>query len=147
MIPVFHVFFFFFFFFFFLMIRRPPRSTRTDTLFPYTTLFRSRLTIQRGLHACHGVRPLGLHHHRPRADHTGGGRLDHPGHAQRQRQQRNKSSHHSRFHNSALLERSQKSRTHRRRKNQRRYLYFRHQPVKNPAARGGCKGVCNVCRK
>src|SRR3546814_2906599 len=30
------------FFFFFLMIRRPPRSTRTDTLFPYTTLFRSQ---------------------------------------------------------------------------------------------------------
>src|SRR3546814_16221931 len=30
-----------FFYFFFLMIRRPPRSTRTDTLFPYTTLFRS----------------------------------------------------------------------------------------------------------
>src|SRR3546814_19782784 len=28
--------------FFFLMIRRPPRSTRTDTLFPDTTLFRSR---------------------------------------------------------------------------------------------------------
>src|SRR3546814_19383660 len=28
-------------FIFFLMIRRPPRSTRTDTLFPYTTLFRS----------------------------------------------------------------------------------------------------------
>src|SRR3546814_20887286 len=28
---------------FFLMIRRPPRSTRTDTLFPYPTLFRSRL--------------------------------------------------------------------------------------------------------
>src|SRR3546814_20584554 len=27
---------------FFLMIRRPPSSTRTDTLFPYTTLFRSR---------------------------------------------------------------------------------------------------------
>src|SRR3546814_9577842 len=33
-------------FFFCLMIRRPPRSTRTDTLFPYTTLFRSRA----GLH-------------------------------------------------------------------------------------------------
>src|SRR3546814_6934648 len=32
------------------MIRRPPRSTRTDTLFPYTTLFRS----QRGGHV-HGV--------------------------------------------------------------------------------------------
>src|SRR3546814_2405088 len=30
-----------FMFVFFLMIRRPPRSTRTDTLFPYTTLFRS----------------------------------------------------------------------------------------------------------
>src|SRR3546814_17030250 len=29
-------------FFFLLMIRRPPRSTRTDTLFPYTTLFRSQ---------------------------------------------------------------------------------------------------------
>src|SRR3546814_18953733 len=28
-------------FYFFLMIRRPPRATRTDTLFPYTTLFRS----------------------------------------------------------------------------------------------------------
>src|SRR3546814_2619003 len=27
------------------MIRRPPRSTRTDTLFPYTTLFRSRLVL------------------------------------------------------------------------------------------------------
>src|SRR3546814_982454 len=33
----------FFALFFFLMIRRPPRSTRTDTLFPYTTLFRSNL--------------------------------------------------------------------------------------------------------
>src|SRR3546814_8806859 len=30
------------YFVFFLMIRRPPRSTRTDTLFPYTTLFRSQ---------------------------------------------------------------------------------------------------------
>src|SRR3546814_10125374 len=29
---------------FFLMLRRPPISTRTDTLFPYTTLFRSRAT-------------------------------------------------------------------------------------------------------
>src|SRR3546814_15578946 len=35
------------FFFFFLMIRRPPRSTRTDTLFPYTTLFRSSSCRQR----------------------------------------------------------------------------------------------------
>src|SRR3546814_12119760 len=31
------------FLFFFLMIRRPPRSTRIDTLFPYTTLFRSQV--------------------------------------------------------------------------------------------------------
>src|SRR3546814_20057166 len=31
---------------FFLMIRRPPRSTRTDTLFPYTTLFRSVAGMQ-----------------------------------------------------------------------------------------------------
>src|SRR3546814_11653185 len=34
-------------FFFFLMIRRPPRSTRTDTLFPYTTLFRSCRSLTR----------------------------------------------------------------------------------------------------
>src|SRR3546814_6777411 len=30
------------------MIRRPPRSTRTDTLFPYTTLFRSAVAVGRG---------------------------------------------------------------------------------------------------
>src|SRR3546814_10096363 len=30
----------------FLMIRRPPRSTRTDTRFPYTTLFRSGETVE-----------------------------------------------------------------------------------------------------
>src|SRR3546814_961855 len=35
------------FMFFFLIIRRPPRSTRTDTLFPYTTLFRSMLDFPR----------------------------------------------------------------------------------------------------
>src|SRR3546814_15655095 len=34
------------FLFFFLMIRRPPRSTRTDTLFPYTTLFRSKIEAE-----------------------------------------------------------------------------------------------------
>src|SRR3546814_13091304 len=33
---------------FFLMIRRPPRSTRTDTLFPYTTLFRQGAGLRRG---------------------------------------------------------------------------------------------------
>src|SRR3546814_15774421 len=31
------------------MVRRPPRSTRTDTLFPYTTLFRSDFTAHNGL--------------------------------------------------------------------------------------------------
>src|SRR3546814_560639 len=41
-------------YFFFLMIRRPPRSTRTDTLFPYTTLFRS---LAAGLHRI-GAHPL-----------------------------------------------------------------------------------------
>src|SRR3546814_11879726 len=41
--------------FFFLMIRRPPRSTRTDTLFPYTTLFRSEARpelVRRGGEGC-----------------------------------------------------------------------------------------------
>src|SRR3546814_3685555 len=33
------------------MIRRPPRSTRTDTLFPYTTLFRSTLRLRAGVEA------------------------------------------------------------------------------------------------
>src|SRR3546814_18200181 len=44
-----------FWFFFFLMIRRPPRSTRTDTLFPYTTLFRSdnlRICALQSLQLC-----------------------------------------------------------------------------------------------
>src|SRR3546814_15710691 len=39
-----------FFLIFFLMIRRPPRSTRTYTLFPYTTLFRSQHAVL-ALHA------------------------------------------------------------------------------------------------
>src|SRR3546814_1129446 len=42
--------------FFVLMIRRPPRSTRTDTLFPYTTLFRSRRPVLGPVSA----RPAGL---------------------------------------------------------------------------------------
>src|SRR3546814_1411807 len=37
-------------FFFFLQIRQPPISTRTDTLFPYTTLFRSDQALARGLY-------------------------------------------------------------------------------------------------
>src|SRR6266511_3471744 len=62
--------FFNFFFFFFLMIRRPPRST----LFPYTTLFRSRLPVdacgphrqRRGLGGLHAV--VGPAHRRPLRD-------------------------------------------------------------------------------
>src|SRR3546814_18421309 len=37
------------------MIRRPPRSTRTDTLFPYTTLFRSGRVLQQAGHHLGGV--------------------------------------------------------------------------------------------
>src|SRR3546814_15289486 len=41
------------------MIRRPPRSTRTDTLFPYTTLFRSKrgTEMRRSISLC-GLLPL-----------------------------------------------------------------------------------------
>src|SRR3546814_2723724 len=41
------------------MIRRPPRSTRTDTLFPYTTLFRSLQELDVELRNRPGRRPLG----------------------------------------------------------------------------------------
>src|SRR3546814_15180447 len=46
------------------MIRRPPRSTRTDTLFPYTTLFRSGLrqpgrVVRLHHHAAHGRLAVG----------------------------------------------------------------------------------------
>src|SRR3546814_4124781 len=66
------------------MIRRPPRSTRTDTLFPYTTLFRSRL--QRVVAAGHvgdegGGPPLrrGIRERQPPEDVEGVGRLALPG--------------------------------------------------------------------
>src|SRR3546814_19882908 len=52
----------FFVSFFFLMLRRPPRSTRTDTLVPYTTLFRSA-------HRPGGPSAIGLGHR------TGGHRV------------------------------------------------------------------------
>src|SRR3546814_18338342 len=45
-------------FFVFLMIRRPPRSTRTDTLFPYTTLFRSAYRLHQPRHCCAHVREV-----------------------------------------------------------------------------------------
>src|SRR3546814_6387856 len=41
------------------MIRRPPRSTRTDTLFPYTTLFRSFRVVRREIRAS----PSGVREH------------------------------------------------------------------------------------
>src|SRR3546814_5277172 len=47
------------------MIRRPPRSTRTDTLFPYTTLFRSRVPADR-THVA--GRRVGLHPRRQLVD-------------------------------------------------------------------------------
>src|SRR3546814_16638518 len=57
--------------FFFLMRRRPPRSTRTDTLFPYTTLFRSPGARGRGRPASdrsrgHGPLRHRISHHRHR---------------------------------------------------------------------------------
>src|SRR3546814_10099059 len=65
--------------FFFLMIRRPPRSTRTDTLFPYTTLFRSLQRLERpraGLRPAH-PRPVELRADRrePRSAQRAGGAL------------------------------------------------------------------------
>src|SRR3546814_3177034 len=51
------------------MIRRPPRSTRTDTLFPYTTLFRSyRVREEAHQQAGGGSRPLHLARHHGVAD-------------------------------------------------------------------------------
>src|SRR3546814_12672716 len=65
--------------FFFLSIRRPPRSTRTDTLFPYTTLFRSFADLGGDVHRlarldraqrADAVVP-GLHGQRRRGRHLG----------------------------------------------------------------------------
>src|SRR3546814_17231941 len=51
------------FYVFFLMIRRPPRSTRTDTLFPYTTLFRSFIDTGAATTELTGAQcsPTGIH--------------------------------------------------------------------------------------
>src|SRR3546814_10519305 len=64
------------------MIRRPPRSTRTDTLFPYTTLFRSHLAAHPGADGrqrtrCHPAAETGArcrHPARHRCDHPATGR-------------------------------------------------------------------------
>src|SRR3546814_3235244 len=70
------------------MVRRPPRSTRTYTLFPYTPLFRSQAAaISRAVPACsrtgtedfHGrkdTRPVGCHRLRRRCAHRDGDRDD-----------------------------------------------------------------------
>src|SRR3546814_20212868 len=50
------------------MIRRPPRSTRTDTLFPYTTLFRSRALRPSGGPQCGGI--IWIWRNRPRMAHA-----------------------------------------------------------------------------
>src|SRR3546814_1779607 len=69
--------------FFFLMIRRPPRSTRTDTLFPYTTLFRSRHRLRGAAHSMADAEPrarreiLPADGRTPRAPHLGALRPQH----------------------------------------------------------------------
>src|SRR3546814_19536435 len=77
--------------FFFLMRRRPPRSTRTDTLFPYTTLFRStdapavNPEARSLLHATGATRRLLRHEHRgvalafPHDLHTVTAQIEHRG--------------------------------------------------------------------
>src|SRR3546814_17584983 len=70
-----------------LMKRRPPRSTRTDTLFPYTTLFRS-YRADRAEHRGRVRHPRGAAGVRPPADGTGGRR-----HRRRLRQDRRSEEH------------------------------------------------------
>src|SRR3546814_11611097 len=67
---------------FFLMLRRPPRSTRTDTLFPYTTLFRSPARARRAGVGCARGWATGDPDRRPR---PGGIRLVEAGHARQLR--------------------------------------------------------------
>src|SRR3546814_8080203 len=61
------------------MIRRPPRSTRTDTLFPYTTLFRSRGHQQRDRSERHrqdAAEELQVHREGEDEDREGGDKID-----------------------------------------------------------------------
>src|SRR3546814_344157 len=60
--------------FFFSMIRRPPRTRRTDTLFPYATLFRSP-GREGGVRGIDGATGLARAHVRDRAQHRAGGRV------------------------------------------------------------------------
>src|SRR3546814_13915702 len=59
--------------FFFLMRRRPPRSTRTDTLFPYTTLFRSLADLD-----LLSIAAIGIVEAESDAEHAVGKGVDHP---------------------------------------------------------------------
>src|SRR3546814_10620464 len=64
------------------MIRRPPRSTRTDTLFPYTTLFRSLQELRPADSARQGIGRRGARgprHQRPAPRHREGARADRAG--------------------------------------------------------------------
>src|SRR3546814_10432865 len=61
-------------FFFFLMIRRPPRSTRTDTLLPYTTLFRSGRAATESSLSADGDRARGVMAVQTEKTATGGGK-------------------------------------------------------------------------
>src|SRR3546814_18492593 len=103
----------FFYYFFFLMIRRPPRATRTDTLFPYTTLFRSRNERRRSLSVAQ--RTTGADRGRQMA--LCRGRTDAAAHCsgfQRRKASRLDLSHHrlagGRFHSSACAGRSEERR-------------------------------------
>src|SRR3546814_1532545 len=95
-------------FFFFLMIRRPPRPTRTDTLFPYTTLFRSP-----ALHRAADPGTGAVHHlsgHHPVAAASG---LSGKGDAQRDRKStRLNSSTNAHLVCRLLLEKKKKEKTH-----------------------------------
>src|SRR3546814_13943739 len=58
------------------MIRRPPRSTRTDTLFPYTTLFRSSFQAELDYYLKHYVgRPSPLYYAQRLTEHLGGAKV------------------------------------------------------------------------
>src|SRR3546814_6018904 len=72
------IFYLVLFCFFFLMIRRPPRSTRTDTLFPYTTLFRSDAVDRRTFRRASRCHPAPGHSRTPlyRARRRCGGRSE-----------------------------------------------------------------------
>src|SRR3546814_18569907 len=65
------------------MIRRPPRSTRTDTLFPYTTLFRSVSATASSLTSRASYAPFAVFHADPEGNPEGGGDRLPPAHAAR----------------------------------------------------------------